>query len=182
MNQIKMENVNVNVSYKLKSNFMKKVNGITIEKFAALFVKTADIEDEINLKKMLQQDGISLEEWKRAKKIWSDKMNDPLDNGDTANLFMHYYEAALEMKYLEKEPCSLEEFTRIHCELTYSKGYENDIGQCTYEEILRINGVTYEKWGIYKSFWLPRIAMYKYRNKFEELVRKYSKKMFGKAS
>ncbi len=159
---------------------MEAINGITLERYAELLAKTIEAgEDELEILKIIEKDGISAENWKKAKHGWSDRMRDPADNGRTTALFMPFYEAALERKYVEKEPCSLEEFTRIHCEITYRKDPKDLRKQINYEDVLKENGLTVAKWGLYNSFWTPRIAMPQYRKIFTELVQKNSERILG---
>ena len=164
----------------MRELIMEAINGITLERYAKLLVKTIEAgEDESEILKIIKQEGISEEDWKSAKQGWSERMRDPADNGRTTALFMPLYEAALERKYFEKEPCSLEEFTKIHCEITYRKDPNDLRKQINYEDVLKENGLTIAKWGLYNSFWTPRIAMPQYRKIFAELVQKNSERILG---
>jgi hypothetical protein len=164
-----------------------KKYGITLEKYTELIVKTinADVGDD-DYKKLIEKEGILLTDWLKAKKAWEDKISDPNDEGKTAAIFMPIYEAALEKKYLGRVPCSLEDFTKIHCELSLKSDTAEPIQALKYESVLKENGLTANKWDICNSFWIVRVGLPNYRKKFSELVRKYSQensnKKFGKVS
>ncbi len=159
---------------------MEAISGITLERYAELLVKTIEAgEDESEILKIIKKEGISEADWKKANQGWSERMRDPADKGRTTSLFMPLYESALERKYFEKEPCSLEEFTKIHCEITYRKDPHDLRKQINYEDVLKENGITLARWGLYNSFWTPRIAMPQYRKIFSELVQKNSERILG---
>jgi hypothetical protein len=161
--------------------------GITLEKYTELIVKTINSgEDEVACKKIIEKEGINMSDWKKAKKEWDDKINDPDDNGRTYAEFLPLYQAALERKYFGGVPCSLEEFTKIHCELSFRKDPVDPLKPVKYETVLKDNRISVNKWEICNSFWTVRVGMPNYRKKFSELVRKYSQyyanTRFGKVS
>jgi hypothetical protein len=167
-------------SEEISEQTMKVISGITLERYAELLAKTIEAgEDESEILKIIEKDGIMASDWKRAKQGWSERMRDPADNGKTTALFMPLYESALERKYFEKEPCSLEEFTKIHCEITYRKDPNDLRKQINFKDVLKENGLTIAKWGLYNSFWTPRIAMPQYRKTFVEFVQKNSERILG---
>jgi hypothetical protein len=167
-------------SEKMSEQTIEAISGITLETYAELLAKTIEAgEDESEILKIINQEGISEADWKKANQGWSERMRDPADNGRTTDLFMPYYEAALGRKYFEKEPCSLEEFTKIHCEITYRKDPNDLRKQINFKDVLKENGLTIAKWGLYNSFWTPRIAMPQYRKTFVEFVQKNSERILG---
>jgi hypothetical protein len=165
----------------------EKKYGITLEKYTELIVKTISADEgEDDYKKIIEKEGISLKDWMKAKKAWEEIIRDPNDEGKTAAIFMPIYEKALEKMYLGRVPCSLEEFTKIHCELSLKSDSNDPVQQLKYESILKENGINVNKWEICNSFWTLRVGLPNYRKKFSELVRKYSQensnKKFGKVS
>jgi hypothetical protein len=161
--------------------------GITLEKYTELIVKTINAgEDEETCRKIIEGQGISMKDWKKAKKEWDDRINNPDDEGRTYAKFLPLYQAALERKYFGRVPCSLEEFTKIHCELSFRKDPADPLKPIKYETVLKDNGINVNKWEICNSFWTVRVGMPNYRKKFSELVRKYSQDYtntkFGKVS
>ena len=160
---------------------------ITLEKYTELIVKTINAdEDDIKYKKIIEDEGIDINDWKKAKKEWEEKINDPDDEGKIYSKFLPLYQAALEKKYFGRVPCSLEEFTKIHCELSFRNDSSDPSNPEKYEKVLKDNGISSNKWEICNSFWTLMIGMPNYRKKFTELVRKYSQiynnTKFGKVS
>jgi len=159
-------------------NNTELINGISLEKYAELLVKFVDTEDnEVSFREILGKEKITLENWKKAKEGWSLRMNDSQDKGKTTELFMPLYQAALERKYYEKEPCTLEEFTQIHCEITFKRDPYDSTKKINYEDVLKEHNITISRWGLYKSFWTPRVAMPKYHDSFVEQVLKNSERL-----
>jgi hypothetical protein len=161
--------------------------GITLEKYTELIVKTSNIgDDEAACVKILENENIDVNDWKKAKKEWDDKINDPGDDGKTYAEFLPLYQAALERKYFGGAPCSLEEFTKIHCEMSFRKDPFDSQKPVKYETVLKENKISVNKWEICNSFWTVRVGLPNYRKKFAELVRKYtqyySNTRFGKVS
>ncbi|HEY5534807.1 MAG TPA: hypothetical protein VIL99_07735 [Ignavibacteria bacterium] len=158
----------------------EKINGISLEKYAELLVKTIGVEeDEAPYKSIIEKEGFTMENWMIAKKEWSSRMSDPADNGKTTKLFLPLYQTAIERKYSEKEPCSIETFTKIHCEITFRRDPEDHTKKINYEIILKEHKLTVARWGLYNSFWMPRIATPEYSDKFAELVQKNAEKILG---
>jgi hypothetical protein len=161
--------------------------GITLEKYIELIVKTINTgENEIAYKIIIESEGIDMQDWKKAKKEWDEEINDPNDKSKTYTKFIPLYQAALERQYFGRVPCSLEEFTKIHCELSFRKDIDDPLKPIQYEKVLKENRITANKWDICNSFWTVRVGMPNYRKKFSELVRKYSQdnsnSKFGKVS
>ena len=165
----------------------ESIYGITLEKYTELIVKTINAgDDEIASRKIIENEGIEINNWRRAKKEWEKKINDPNDEGKTYVKFLPMYQAALERKYFGGIPCSLEEFTKIHCELSFRRDPVDPQKPMKYESVLKENRISVNKWEICNSFWTVRVGMPNYRKKFSELVRKYSQNYmnsrFGKVS
>jgi hypothetical protein len=156
---------------------MEKISkyGVTLEKYAELIVKTINAnEDDKTYKKIIEKEGISLKDWEMAKREWSEEINDPNHKNQTAELFLQIYEAALDNENTNRGPCSLEVFTKIHCELTFRKKNGNSLELLDYETVIQENGLTVNKWELCNSYWIVRVGMPKYRKYFSELVKKYS--------
>lgn len=152
-------------------------HGITLEKYIELIVKTknnGDNNKEIRL--IIENEGIDMKDWKKAKKKWEEQIRDPNDEGKTYAKFIPLYQAALERNYIGRVPCSLEEFTKIHCELSFRKDPDDPTKPMNYKKVLEENGIDEDKWEIYNSFWILRVGMPNYRKKFSELVIKCSQK------
>ena len=161
--------------------------GITLEKYAELIVKTINAnEDDEAYNKIIENEGITLNDWKKAKKEWDNKISDPNDEGKTSSLFLPLYNKALENNNIGRGPCSLEEFTKIHCELSFRREQGDPLKPIKYETVLKENGLSVNNWELCNSFWIVRVGMPNYRKKFSELVKKYSQNqtniMFGNVS
>jgi len=149
--------------------------GITLEKYAMLIVNTINADEEgVEYKRIIEKEGIIFSDWLKAKKEWERKINDPNDKQKTFDKFLPLYQSALERQYFDRVPCSLEDFTKIHCELSFRKETMDTSKKVFYETILKNNGVTVNQWEICNSYWTVRVGMPNYRKKFQELVRKYS--------
>ncbi|MFA5405495.1 MAG: hypothetical protein WC358_11225, partial [Ignavibacteria bacterium] len=98
------------------------IYGVSLEKYVELIVKTINAnEDDEAYKEIIEKEGIKLNDWNKAKKEWDEKINDPNNEDQTAELFLPLYKTALEKQIISRGPCSLEEFTKIHCELTFRR-------------------------------------------------------------
>jgi hypothetical protein len=149
--------------------------GITLEKYALLIVNTINADEEsVEYKRIIEKEGIIFSDWLKAKKEWERKINDPNDQQKTFDKFLPIYQSALEKQYFDRVPCSLEEFTKIHCELSFGKETEDSAKKEIYKRILKENGLTVNQWEICNSYWTVRVGMPNNRKKFQELVRKYS--------
>jgi hypothetical protein len=158
------------------------IYGISIEKYAEILVKTINAgEDESECKKIIEDEGISYNDWLKTKKEWDYKITDPKDKRKTYDKFLPLYDKFLELyqsaigrQYFGRPPCTLEEFTRIHCALAIRKDHLDPSKPVKYEKVLKEFGFTTTKWEICNSYWVVRVAMANYRKRFAELVRKYS--------
>ncbi len=160
---------------------MEEINGISLEKYANLLVMMSDCgEDEQACIKIAESEGHSADDWKAAKDGWSKKMSDPSDMGKTAMAFMPLYNAALSVKNANKEPISLEEYTRIHSDMAFRKD-PNDISKkINYEEVLKENNLTVTKWGEFNSFWTPKVSEPgELHDKFAVLTQQNSDRILG---
>jgi|WetSurMetagenome_2_1015567.scaffolds.fasta_scaffold28179_2 hypothetical protein len=152
------------------------IYGVTLEKYAELIVKTINAnEDDEAYKKIIEKEGIKLNDWKKAKREWDEKINDPNNNDRTVELFLPIYKAAIENQIISRGPCSLEEFTKIHCELTFKRENEDPLKPIEYEKVIKENGLTISKWELCNSYWIVRVGMPNYRKIFSEFVKKYSR-------
>jgi hypothetical protein len=160
---------------------MEEINGISLEKYANLVVKMSDCgEDEEACNKIAESEGHSRDDWKAAKDGWSKKMSDPSDMGKTAMAFMPFYQAALANKNADKEPISLEEYTRIHSDMAFRKDPNDSSKKINYEDVLKENNITVTKWGEFNSFWTPKVSEPgELHDKFASMTQQNSDKILG---
>ena len=139
---------------------MEAINGISLESYAKLIVLMSDCgEDEEDCNKIAGQEGFSKEDWKAAKDGWTAKMSDPSDMGKTAMAFMPLYQAELSNKNAEKEPVSLEEYTRVHSDMAFRKDPNDPAKKINHEDVLKENNISVTKWGEYSSYWTPKVSV-----------------------
>ncbi len=75
---------------------MEPINGISIEKYAALCAKMKDVlMDKEACAKIAKQEGITGENWDAAHEGWQYRITDPSDMGKTASRFDSLWQAAL---------------------------------------------------------------------------------------
>jgi len=139
---------------------MESINGISLEAYAKLIVMMSDCgEDEEACNKIAGQEGFSKEDWKAAKDGWTAKMSDPSDMGKTAMAFMPLYQAQLSKKNADTEPISLEEYTKIHSDMSFRKDPNDPAKKINHEDVLKENNISVTKWGEYSSFWTPKVSV-----------------------
>jgi hypothetical protein len=160
---------------------MESISGVSLEKYAQLLVMMADCgEDADACAAIAESEGISRADWEASKAGWSAKMQDPSDMGKTAMAFMPLYNAALETKNAGKEPCSLEEYARIHCDLGFRKDANDPEKQIDREIVFKENGINMTKWGEWNSYWTPKVSTPgELHDKFSALVQQNSDRIFG---
>jgi hypothetical protein len=160
---------------------MDQINGITLEKYADLVVMMSDCgEDDEACYNIAEAEGFSRADWDAAKSGWSGKMADPTDMGKTAMAFMPLYQSALAKKNADKEPCSLEEYARIHSDMSFRKDPDDPSKKINFEIILKENGLTTTKWGEWNSYWTPKVSTPgEIHQKFAALIQEHSDRILG---
>jgi hypothetical protein len=160
---------------------MEDINGITLEKYADLVVKMSDCgENDEACYKIAEGEGFSRADWDASKKGWSAKMSDPADMGKTAMAFMPLYQAALSSKNAGKEPITLEEYTRIHCDMAFKKDPNDPSKKINHEDVLKENNFSVTKWGEFESYWTPKVSTPgEIHDKFSALTQQFSDKILG---
>lgn len=160
---------------------MEPINGISLETYAKLIVMMSDCgEDEAACNKIAEQQGFSSESWKGAKEGWTAKMSDPTDMGKTAMAFMPLYQGELDKKNADKEPISLEEYTRIHSDMALRKDPNDSSKKINHEDVLKENNISVTKWGEFSSYWTPKVTVPgELHDKFAAFTQKNSDNILG---
>ena len=160
---------------------------ISLEMYANLCVAMSDTAgDESKELAIAAEHGVSEADWKEAKAGYTAKMTDPADMGKTAMAFMPLYQAALDKKRGGGEPCTLEQYTKIHIHMAYRKDPADDTKKIDYNIVLAENGFTHQTWLECESYWTPRVGspdQPKYDAelgaRFRALAQQYSDELFG---
>lgn len=160
---------------------MEPIQGVTLEKYADLLAKMSDCgEDNEACYKIAENDGVSRSDWDDVKSGWQAKMMDPSDMGKTSMAFMPFYQAALDRKNSGQEPCTLEEFVRIHADMSFRKDTEDSSKKIPYEIVLKENGLTTNKWGEFNSYWTPLVSTAgETHDKYSALIQQNSDRILG---
>jgi len=137
-------------------------------------------EDDEACVRIAEAKEVGRSDWESAKKGWSELMANPSDMGKTALAFMPLYKAALESKNGSGEPCSLEEYARIHSQISFRKDPDDKSKQINFEVVLKENNLTVNKWGEYNSYWTPKVTVPgETHQQFATLIQKFSDEIMG---
>jgi len=160
---------------------MESINGISLEKYAKIIVMMSDCgEDAEACDRIAENEGFSKENWKAAKDGWTVKMSDPSDMGKTAMAFMPLYQEELSKKNADKEPISLEEYTRIHSDMALRKDPHDQTKKINHEDVLKENNISVTKWGEYSSYWTPKVSVAgELHDKFAAFTQQNSDRILG---
>jgi hypothetical protein len=160
---------------------------ISLEQYANLCVAMSDTAgDESKEFAIAAEQGVSAEDWKAAKTGYTTQMTDPADMGRTAMAFMPLYQAALDRKRGGGEPCTLEQYTKIHTHMAYRKDPADSSKKIDYNIILAEHGFAHQSWLESESYWTPRVASdtdpkfnAEQAARFRQLAQQYSDELFG---
>ena len=74
---------------------MEPINGIGIEKYAALCAKMDDVLSDKNAcARIAKKEGISRQDWEEAHAGWQERITDPSDMGRTAAVSVMHWKVA----------------------------------------------------------------------------------------
>lgn len=160
---------------------------ISLEQYAHLCVQMADTAgDTAQEASIAQANGVAPADWEAAKAHYTALMSSPTDMGKTAMAFMPLYQAALDKKRGGGEPCSLEQFAKIHAEMAFKKDPNDPEKKIDYHLVLAAHGFTHQSWLECESYWTPRVGAPDQPKwdpvlgqKFRELMQKESDIIFG---
>jgi hypothetical protein len=132
---------------------MDAINGISLERYAALCAKMNDvIKDDGACVRIAESEGIAGDDWMAAHKGWQAKMQDISDMGRTATQFVPLWQSELEkLNGPAKEPCTFEEFAQVQAAMSNNLNPDR-------EAVLRGCGLTMEQWQQWNSYWAPKMA------------------------
>lgn len=130
---------------------------IPLEQYAELCALMADTGgDEAKELAIAAQHGVGADDWRASKAGWTAKMSDPSDMGKTALAFMPLYQAAQAKARGGAEPCSLEQYAKIHAEMAFRK---DPLGnQVHYMLVLAEHGMAQPLWLECEGYWTPRVG------------------------
>lgn len=130
---------------------------IPLEQYAELCALMADTAgDEARECAIAAGHGVDAGTWKASKAGWTAKMSDPSDMGRTALAFMPLYQAAQARARGGAEPCTLEQYAKIHAEMAYRK---DPLGHpIHYLLVLAEHGMAQPQWLECEGYWTPRVG------------------------
>ena len=164
---------------------------MAIEKYASLCALMKDTAGDLSKEEAIASaQGVTMAEWTEAKTGFTAMMSDPADMGKTAMAFMPIYQAALENMSGGKEPCTLEQYAKIHAEMAFRKDAADPTKKVDYNLVLAENGFVHQTWLECENYWTPRVvndpklgAALKYvpelGEKFQILMQKESDRING---
>lgn len=130
---------------------------IPIEKYADLCALMGDTGGDVSKENAIAAaHGVSAEDWLASKTGWTAKMSDPSDMGKTALAFMPLYAAAQAKARGGKEPCTLEFYAKVHCEMTNKLDAMGN--KVNHHLVLAENGTHHQAWIECEAYWTPLVA------------------------
>lgn len=138
---------------------MDAINGVTIEKYAELCALMADTGTDVEKQNQIaEENGVNSSDFNAAKDGFTKLMMDPADMGKTAMAFMPLYQAAQTKMRGGSEPCTIEEYARIHTEMGLKKDPNDSSKKIDFMLVLDQNGYTAAKWNECNSYWTPVVT------------------------
>lgn len=165
---------------------MGEVN-VSLEQYANLCAKMADTGGDVGKEYGIAgSDGVSQEDWVKAKEYYTAKMQDPSDMGKTAMAFMPLYQAAQASMRGGVEPGSLEMYTKVHAEMAFRKDPVDPSQKIDHMTVIAENGFTHAGWLEMEGYWTPRVGSNEFPEydaalaaKFGALFQKESDRIMG---
>ena len=130
---------------------------ISLDQYADLCARMGDTGGDVAQEHAIAAEhGVGSAAWDAAKSHYTALMQDPADMGKTALAFMPLYQAAQERLRGGGEPCTLDEYARIHSEMAYRKGADGQ--KIDYHLVLAEHGYSHQSWLECEGYWTPRVA------------------------
>ena len=137
---------------------MSDVN-VTLEHYADLCARMADTGGDVSKEnEIAAAQGVSPEDWSAAKAHYTALMQDPADMGKTAMAFMPLYQAAQARLRGGEAPGTLEQYTKVHAEMSYLRDPDDPDRKIDHMIIIERNGFTHPQWLEMEGYWTPRVA------------------------
>lgn len=160
---------------------------VSLEQYAGLCARMAETGGDTGKEYSIAgSEGVSVEDWERAKEFYTARMQDPADMGKTAMAFMPLYQAAQAKMRGGGEPGTLEMYTKVHAEMALRKDPSDPAKKLDHMIVIAENGFTHAKWLEMEGYWTPRVGSDQFPEydpalalKFRELFQQESDRILG---
>lgn len=171
------------------SNF-EPIAGVTLLQYAKLCASMSKTQPEETAKhaQIAADNGVSNENWEKAKSGWTAMMMNPTHAMAIQQEFMPEYQRCLAEMSGGAEPCSLENYARIKAAMMFEKDAAGN--KVNFELILARDNFKITEWGTIESYWSCIIGQDEHERildkfdaakaqKYRELVQAHSDKYNG---
>ena len=171
------------------SNF-EPIAGVTLLQYAKLCASMSKTQPEETDKhaQIAADNGVSPENWEKAKTGWTAMMMNPTHAMAIQQEFMPEYQRCLAEMSGGAEPCSLENYARIKAAMMFEKDAAGN--KVNFELILARDNFKVTEWGTIESYWACIIGQDEHgrilnkfdaakAQKYRELVQQHSDKYNG---
>jgi len=171
------------------SNF-EPIAGVTLLQYAKLCASMSKTQPEETDKhaQIAADNGVSNENWEKAKTGWTAMMMNPAHAMAIQQEFMPEYQRCLAEMSGGVEPCSLENYARIKAHMAFEKDANGE--KVNFELILARDNYKVTEWGTIESYWAQIIGHDEHgrilnkfdatkAEKFKALVKEHEEKISG---
>ncbi len=134
-------------------SLFEPIAGVSLTQYAklcALMSKTQP-EETARHAQIASDNGVSHENWEKAKSGWTAMMMNPQHAMAIQQIFMPEYQRCLAELSGDAEPCTLENYARIKAAMMFEKDANGQ--KVNFETILARDNYKATQWGTIESYW-----------------------------